>query len=50
MIAIGDTIKWRTVNGHATGEVVRPLRKGEWMVRLPSGKSTIVTESSAKKL
>ena len=50
MIGIGDKIRWKTVNGYATGEVVRPLRNEEWMVRLPSGKSIIVAESSAKKL
>ena len=50
MIAIGDTIKWRTVNGYATGEVVEEFRPGEWNVKLPSGMFVVVAESSAKKI
>ena len=29
MIGIGDKIRWRTVNGYATGEVVEEFRPGE---------------------
>lgn len=50
MIGISDKIRWRTVNGYATGEVVEEFRPGEWKVKLPSGMFVIVSETSAVKV
>ena len=50
MIEPGDTIKWRTVSGYATGIVTEQFRPGEWKVKLPSGMFVIVAETSAQKI
>lgn len=44
----GDKVKWRTVNGHACGTLVREVSEGSkvWAVQMPDGGYMPVHESS----
>ena len=44
----GDKVKWRTVNGHASGILVREVVEGTkvWSVQMPDGGYMPVHESS----
>lgn len=44
-MAIGDIIKWRTVNGYAVGEIISRQEKG-YLTRLPGNKFVIVDVNS----
>lgn len=43
----GKEVKWLAVNGIVSGVIEGPAcQKGDWLVKLPSGKVVIVNEKS----
>ncbi len=49
MFSVGDRIHWTAVNGEVSGVIEVVQSKGNYLVRLNSGKVVIVNEKSTKK-
>ena len=47
MICLSSMVKWKTVNGYATGDVIDALQGGNYLVRITdSERCVIVNEKS----